>query len=151
MTDTSNMKVEDRLADKLKSSEFGAWFGEEDLHELVAKALDKAFFQPVKNPKYDYYSRGKEPEMLPGAIIQMAAEHLKARFEQIIIEQMRERMKEFEPDILLMIERTLAEGLDKIVVRALSGAIASAFINQDMNLTARINTALMGMQQGGQR
>lgn len=74
---TTNMRPEDRLAEKLKNDTLGAFFSEEDLLPIAKKAIEKAFFEYTDGPRYD------SPK-IPPLIVKLAQEHLSAEIKAYV-------------------------------------------------------------------
>lgn len=65
----SNMRPEDRLAEKLKNDTLGTFFSDEDLLPIAKRAIDEAFFKWRDGPGYN------SPQ-IPPLIVTLAKEHL---------------------------------------------------------------------------
>jgi len=73
----TNMRPEDRLAEKLKNDTLGAFFSEEDLLPMAKKAIEIAFFEWRDGPRYD------SPKT-PPLIVTAAQEHLEAEIKDYV-------------------------------------------------------------------
>lgn len=132
MTKATNMTVEDRLAEKLKSAEFAQWFGEDDLRELVAKALDRAFIKP--RIVHDGYRSQERPALL----VEVASEHVKQQIDALVLKAISEELTK-EPDRLeTLVADALKDGIEALVLRAIAKGVSHALISGEMNVQARI-------------
>lgn len=75
MAEQTNMRPEDRLAEKLKNDTLGTFFSDEDLLPLARRAIEIAFFQPRKGPSYN------SPD-LPPLIAEMAKKQIEVKIQQ---------------------------------------------------------------------
>lgn len=129
---STNMTVEDRLAEKLKSAEFAQWFGEDDLRELVEKALNKAFLQP------SHVTENYRSVERPARVVAFAEEHVRAKLDAIVLKAVSDKLAEAPEVIDQIVEKALAEGLETIVLRAVSKAIVGALGISEMNMQMRL-------------
>lgn len=134
----SNMTVEDRLAEKLKSAEFAQWFGEDDLRELVAKALDKAFISPRR--VQDGYTTKERPALL----IEVATEHVKERVDALVLKAVADELAKDPARLDRLIKEALKDGIEALVLRAIGRGVASALSMGEMNVQSRISDMLRG-------
>lgn len=70
-SNSANMNIAERLAQRIKESELGALIDEDSLSEIAKKALEEAFFKPRHEGGY---SNGKT---LPPLIVEQAGEAFK--------------------------------------------------------------------------
>jgi hypothetical protein len=137
-TDQTNMRVEDRLAERLKGADFAQWFGEDDIRDLVAKALDKAFFNERPNPNGGYNA----PARVPPLLVEVAQTHLREKIDTYAAEH----IKKLFADDPVLIERVLAAAVDKtledVVTKAIANLIGFVIAGQDFNMQERIRQAL---------
>ena len=133
---TSNMKIEDRIAEKLKSEEFGKWFGEEDLHDLVKEGIERAFFKP-RTVQDGYTTKVIQP-----AIVEAASQHLKtviAAEAKIILQK---RFEE-DPELLASTFAKIAEkATADIILDVLKGAIQNSFTGLRFDIETGIRNSL---------
>lgn len=139
MVDT-NMTVEDRLAERLKSAEFAAWFGDEDLRELVVKALDKAFFAEKSNPARTHYNN--EPYTVPGPLVQHAFNALDGIIKEQVTAIVKVKLTE-EPERLdSIIKAVMSQSIEQMLQKALAGMLGNVFHNAMFDIEQRIRTSL---------
>lgn len=136
MADLKNMKVEDRLAEKLKSADFGGWFGEDDLRELVIKALDIAFFQPVTTQKG--YNTSTE---LP-LVARIATEALNEKLNTLVLKALADRLAQ-DPSILEGVLAKVAErSFEDLLLKAIMRGLSGLFAQQEWQFQDRLRQAL---------
>lgn len=128
---TSNIKIEDRIASKLKSEEFGQFFSDEDIYDLTKRAIDIAFFQ---NRPGDHYNSGPKPPL----IVEYAQQNLKA----IMAEQVKKVIVEkiaAEPDTLneIMAE-VIKASLADLALEAFKTAMRTQFDNMQFSIQENI-------------
>lgn len=115
----TNQTVTDRIAEKLKSTEFGAWFGEDDLLVLTRDAVNKAFFTNRPNLNKRHY---QDPD-LPPLIVEYAQQHVAGKINALVKEQVAAYVKE-NPDVVNeAISKAVAVGIDKIILRVVVDVI----------------------------
>lgn len=137
MSSSTNMTVEDRLAEKLKAAEFAQWFGEDDLRELVAKAIDKAFFAERTDDRGGY-NRVK----LPSLVVEVATQHVAAKLDQLVISAVKEKLAEHPEMLEAIVTKAVAGGVEEMLQRAILRLISSAFSMQEFNIQNRVREML---------
>lgn len=139
MNDTTktNMTVEDRLAEKLKGAEFAQWFGEDDLRELVEKALTKAFFTDRIERNGSYHTIQRPP-----VIIEVATEQIKTQMDALVLKAIAEELAKDPGKLDRLVEKALADGIDALVLRALARGIAGALMSTEMDAVNRVGEAI---------
>lgn len=130
----TNQTVTDRIAEKLQSTEFGQWFGEDDLLALTREAITKAFFTEIPGD----YNRGPTPP----AIVQFAQKHVTEHVDKIVREQVAAYIKENPEFVTEAIEKAISVGIEQIILRTVVNVITGSAQNFSYQIQNNIREAL---------
>lgn len=130
----TNQTVTDRIAEKLQSTEFGQWFGEDDLLALTREAITKAFF----TGKPGEYNR----DPTPPAIVQFAQKHVTEYVDKIVREQVAAYIKENPEFVAAAIEKAISVGIDQIILRTVVNVITGSAHDFSYQIQNNIRQAL---------
>lgn len=130
----TNQTVTDRIAEKLQSTEFGQWFGEDDLLALTREAITKAFFTERPGD----YNRGPTPP----AIVQFAQKHVTEHVDKIVREQVAAYIKENPEFVTEAIEKAISVGIEQIILRTVVNVITGSAQDFSYQIQNNIRQAL---------
>lgn len=133
----SNMTVEDRLAEKLKSADFAGWFGEDDIRDLVAKALTRAFFTERPGPHYNSPNK-------PPLVVEMAAQHAFAAVDALVEEAVKKMLAENPAMLADVVKQAADQALVDVVQRAFAKMIASVLSTHTWEMETRLRSMITG-------
>ena len=134
--------IEDRLAAKIKDSDLGMFFEEEDLSDVIEKAIKKAFFEPRPDGRYD-----KKQSL----IVEMAEQQFKSAIEKAA-KPLAETIVQSEDFHDLLVKAVLAQITN--VVPGIAYSMVSAGLHQSANntydeLTQALTTKLQDIRSSG--
>ena len=129
---SNNMPLEARVAERIKNSEIGQFFSEDDLPDIVQRAINEAFFKPRPDPKTAnsyHYSDRKE---LPPLVVELAAEVFKEKFTALVGPAIEKLFAEpdFRDACSATIFATIARHGDTVVEAKTQRSVYDMFSNQ---------------------
>jgi len=108
---TTKQTFEEKLSERIKK-DIGDLIPDEDLQEVVKKAMDKAFFHEKIN--YDNYNREKSREM-PWIV-----NHVKSLTEERIDAAIKKWIAENDKAVNEMVKGIIEEGITKVCLQSLT-------------------------------
>lgn len=136
---SNNMPLEARVAERIRNSELGQFFNEDDLNDIVQRAIKAAFFTDRPDPatanSYHYSDR----KTLPPLVVEIATETFKEKFAELVGPVIDElfSVPEFRDACSATIFATIARHGDAVVEAKTQRSVYDLFSNQ--------NSAFMSM------
>lgn len=125
-SNSANMNISERLAQRVKESELGALIDEDDLGALCRQAIERAFFEERVDPG-SYVNR-----KLPPLILEIAEEAFKDKIEARVEELVAELTKTeaFRKVVIEAMVATVCNVATTVAPRVISGAVTEELQEQ---------------------
>lgn len=149
MTDQSNsakMTLEERVAQRIKNSELGQFFDEDDLSAVVQRAITEAFFKPRVEPGNSYSYNRKE---LPPLAVELATAAFSEQFRALVkpaVEQLFANA-EFREAVSQTIFSAIYQHADKHIQNVTSQAVYDMFMSNRDGLATMIAQMIRSQPQ----
>lgn len=130
MSNSQKMTMEERLAQRLKDSELGTFFEDDDLTEIVSRAVERAFFKG-REEGTSYNSK-----RLPPIIVEMAEETFRTAMKEYVNAAAAELVK--KPEFQEMAAQYMLMALPQVLRDSVNGMVFQTVTNISYELEQRL-------------
>jgi len=145
---SNNMPLEARVAERIKNSELGQFFTDDDLTDIVRRAIQEAFFKPRPDPKTANSYHYQDRKELPPLVVEVAIATFKEKFAALAGPMVEElfAMPEFREQAAKTIFSTIARHGDAVLEEKVQRGVYDMFMNNSNGLLDIIVNAVRNKQ-----
>ena len=133
MSNSQKMSMEERLAQRLKDSELGAFFEDDDLIEIVKRAVERAFFTGRDTGGYNSTRK-------PPIIVEMAEEIFREAMKEYVAEAAKVLVA--KPEFRELAGQYMVMALPQVLRESMQGMVFNSVSQMSHELEGRLKTEM---------